>query len=64
MKNEIETGFGPLAVLTREMLVDAGANRAFRGLCRAGTGDAWTGLGAPAQAPGAPDHGEDERTAA
>ena len=46
------------------MLVDAGANRAFRGLCRAGTGDAWTGLGAPAQAPGAPDHGEDERTAA
>lgn len=64
MKKEMETGFGPLAVLTREMLVDAGANRAFRWLCRDGTGAACAGPGAPPQAPVAAGHGQDERTAA
>jgi hypothetical protein len=33
MKNEMDEGFGEVSVLTRAMLVDPGANRAFRRLC-------------------------------
>ena len=64
MKRERETGFGALAVLTREMLVDAGAARAFRELCNAGAGAARGGSGAPAQAPRRTSRRQAVRTAA
>jgi hypothetical protein len=63
MKNEIETGFGVLAVLTREMLVDAGANRAFRRLCGAGVTRGRRGA-APAERFADPRRGGRERRAA
>jgi hypothetical protein len=64
MKRERETGFGAFAVLTREMLVDAGAARAFRELCGVGGGAARAGSRAPAQAPRRPSRRQAERTAA
>lgn len=35
MNDEITTGFNPLGVITRKMLIDEGANHAFWLLCRA-----------------------------